>query len=215
MPNDVYFDAGLRGWLRVTSVAEAWRFAGWYTADDLYQEGFICYCKCRDKYTLALPVPGNRPDGYAHQNLFTTTPDDKQRRHFMVLVQRTFFNHIYTLSRRYPAAKEQPLSSLSRGDSDEPLTMEELLPPEPEEISALVALLHAPTEIADAVVKLVNDGLDGGKFLRSRLRERPNGQVRIGKLALRETSSQRMTRVLGDSELAGKTMAYIDRKSVV
>jgi hypothetical protein len=209
MPKDVFFDAGLRGWLRSTSVAEAWRVAGWYTADDLYQDGFICYCKCRDKYTLALPAPGDRPDGYAHQNLFTDTPNERQRRHFMNLVQRTFYNHIYTLSRRHPAALEQPLSSLSRGESDEPLTLEELMPAEPEEISALVALLHAPTEIADAVVKLVNDGIDGGKFIRSRLRVSKDGRVTIGKRALRETTDQRMTRVVGDPELVGKTLAYI------
>lgn len=209
MPKDAYFDAGLRGWLRSTSVAEAWRVAGWYTADDLYQDGFICYCKCRDRYTLALPAPGDRPDGYAHQNLFTDNPNAKQRRHFMNLVQRTFYNHIYTLSTRYPANKEQPLAALSLGDADEPATLEELLPPEPEEISALVALIHAPTEIAEAVVKLVNDGIDGGKYLRSRLRISSDGRVTIGKRAIRETTDQRMARVVGDPELVEKTLAYI------
>jgi hypothetical protein len=209
MPKDVYFDAGLRGWLRRTSVKEAWRVAGWYTADDLYQDGFICYCKCRDRYTLALPAPGDRPDGYAYQNLFTDTPNAQQRRHFMNLVQRTFYNHLYTLASRYPTTREQPLASLSKGETDEPLSLEELLPPEPEEISALVALLHAPTEIADAVVKLVNDGIDGGKYLRSRLRVSQDGRVTLGKRSLRETTDQRMARVVGDPELAGKTMTYI------
>jgi len=95
---DVYFDAGLRGWLKTTAVKEHWRVASWYSVEDLVQDGYVCYCKCRDRYTLAVPQPGDRPDGYAHQNLFTDQPNEKQRKHFMSLVQRAFYNHIYTLS---------------------------------------------------------------------------------------------------------------------
>jgi hypothetical protein len=204
---DAYFDSGLQGWLKTTAKAEHWRVAGWYTVDDLVQDGYICYCKCRDKYTLARPAPGERPDGYAHQDLCTDTPSSAQRKHFMALVQRAFYNHLYTLAVRYPATREQPLAMFSV-ENGEPLSMEELLPPQPEETSALIAVLYAPTEISEAIVKLVNDGIDGGKFLRSRLR-RNNGRVTIGRRALRETTQQRMVRILGDSELYDKTLAYL------
>lgn len=208
MPKDVYFDAGLQGWLTTTARAEYWRVASWYSVDDLIQDGYICYCKCRDRYTLALPEAGERPDGYKHQNLFTDNPTPVQRKHFMALVQRAFFNHIYTLSTRYPATREQPLAALST-EGDEPLTMEELLPPQPEETSVLIALLQAPTEISEAIIKLVNDGIDGGNYLRSRLRDR-NGRVQIvSRRALRETTGQRMTRVLGDPDLGRQTMTYL------
>lgn len=208
--NQVYLDTGVWGWLKSTAIAEHWRVAGWYSADDLFQDGFICYCKCRDRYTMRYPDPGDRPDGFAHQNLFTKTPSESQRKHFMNLLQRTFHNHIYTLALRYPATREEPVSALTVGESDDPVTMEELMASEPEGISALVAVLHAPTEIADAIVKLVNDGIDGGKYLRSRLRVSPDGKrVRTVRRAIRETTPEHMARILGDPELPAKTLAYI------
>jgi hypothetical protein len=200
---DVYFDSGLQGWLKTTAKAEHWRVASWYSAADLVQDGYICYCKCRDKYTLSV-------EGSKYQDLFTFSdegPSDTQRRHFMSLVQRAFYNRIYTLSVRYPATREQPLAMLSV-ENGEPSTLEEMVPPQPEEISALIAVLHAPTEIGEAIVKLVQDGVEGGSFIRSRLR-RHNGRVSIGRRALRETSQQRISRILGDDELSGKVLAYL------
>lgn len=204
-----YLDSGVRGWLRTTAIAEHWRVAGWYSVDDLFQDGFICYCKCRNAYTLSVPEPGDRPDGYKHQNLFTADPTEMQRKHFMNLVQRAFYNHIYTLSMRYPITREQPFAEITLEGSDEPVTAEELLAPEPEGISALVAVLQAPTEIGDAITKLINDGIDGGRYLRSRLRRTASGRIVRGKYELRETTEEHFARVVGDPELPQRVRAYL------
>jgi hypothetical protein len=198
--SDVYFDSGLQGWLKRTAKTEHWRVAGWQSVEDLVQEGYICYCKCRDRYTLGAPDLG-------HQDLCTDTPNSAQRKHFMSLVQRSFYNRVYTLAMRYPATREQPLTMCSN-ERGEPLSIEDSLPPQPEEISVLIAVLHAPTEISEAIVKLVNDGVDGSKYLRSRLRTN-NGRVTLGRRALRETTQQHLVRILGDDELPQKVLAYL------
>jgi hypothetical protein len=197
---EVYFDAGLQGWIKNTARREHWRMAKWYELSDLIQDGFLCYCKCRDKYTRGPPEPG-------FQALNTEHPTDAQRRHFMNLVQRAYFNHIMTLSSRFAAASEEPVSQLATGD-DEVATLESLLPPQSEEASLLMALKQAPAEISDAIRRLINDGLDGGEYLRSRLRER-DGRVTRGRRALRETTSAYLARVLGDPDLSKRTMAYL------
>jgi hypothetical protein len=200
---DVYFDSGLEGWLKRTAKTEHWRVAGWYSVDDLVGDGYVCYCKCRNKYTLGPPDPGAQD-----LRVFgSDTPNKDQRKHFMALVQRSFYNRLYTLAVRYPATREQPLAMCSN-ENGEPLTMDELLPAQPEEISALIAVLHAPTEIGEAIVKLVNDGVDGSRYVRSRLR-RSNGRVTLGRRALRETTQQHMVRILGDDDLLQKTLEYL------
>ena len=204
---DIYFDSGLRGWLKTTAVAEHWRVASWYSVDDLVQDGYICYFKCRDRYTLGPPKPG-RQALHPESGLPGPYPNDAQRRHFMSLVQRAFYNHIYTLAMRYPATQEQPMAAVSTVDG-EPVSMEELLPPQPEETSALIAVLQAPAEIGDAILKLVNDGIDGSRYLRSRLRVGPDGRITRGRRAIRETTEQHMGRILGDPELPKKTLAYL------
>lgn len=203
---DAYFDAGLRGWLKTTAVAEHWRVASWYDVDDLVQDGYICYIKCRDRYTFSPPMI----EGYQDLRLKRGhEPNKTQRQHFMSLVQRAFRNHVHTLSCKYPVLREQPLSDVVReGKPDEPVTMEELVPVVPEEISALYAIVNAPTEIGEAIVKLVNDGVDGSKYLRSRLRSR-DGRIKKGRLAIRETTEEHHTRILGDPFLADETLKYI------
>jgi hypothetical protein len=105
--SDVYFDAGLQGWIKNTARQEHWRMAKWYGLADLFQDGVLCYCKCRDKYTRGPPEPG-------FQALNTITPNDAQRRHFMQLVQRSFWNHIMTLSSRFAAMREELAATAAR-----------------------------------------------------------------------------------------------------
>lgn len=197
---DVYFDAGLQGWLKNTARREHWRVARWYQLSDLAQDGVICYCKCRNRYTLGPPKPG-------FQNLYTTAPSGAQRRHFMGLVQRAYYNHIMTLSSRFARACEDRVSDLVSG-GDETSTLENWLPPQPEEASVILAVKQAPAEIAEAISRLVQDGIEGGQYLRSRLRER-NGRMVVGRRALRETTSERLARVLGDPDLSQRTLAYL------
>src|ERR1017187_5465900 len=116
---DVYYDSGLEGWIKNTAFREHWRLRTWYSMEDLVQDGYICYCKCRNRYTMNPPSP-------EHQDLNTDTPNDAQRKHFMALVQRTFFNHIMTLSSKFTMCTENTLSELSAGD--DPVELENLMP---------------------------------------------------------------------------------------
>lgn len=197
---DVYFDDGVRGWINKTARDQYRRVAGWYGIDSLAQDGYICYLKCRNKYTLGPPDNG-------YQDLNTDTPSSAQRRHFMDLVKRSFANHINTLATRYPMSMERPVSELT-SDGDEATVLEGLMPAQQEEASVMVALAQAPGEIRDAINTLINDGIEGGQYLRSRLREK-DGRVTVGKRALRETTTVRLARILGDPDLSGKTLAYL------
>lgn len=219
---DVYFDLALQIWIKNKARQERWRVAGWYSVGDLEQDGYICYCKCRDKYTTAPPEPGDRPDGFAHQDLFTLVdgqPNEIQRRHFMSLVQRAFINHISTLSSNYPISKEEPVDCSVIEDSVS--ILEGLAPPVPEETTVLMALANAPTEISSAISVLISDGLEGQAYLRSKLHntlvvsKHASGGVSVstrtvrGRRALRETTVERFQRLLGDGEVERKTVAYL------
>jgi hypothetical protein len=200
---DVYFDAGLQGWIKNKARQEYWRVSRWYELGDLIQDGYICYLKCRNKYALNPPDPGAMP-------LNTGSPTQEQRRHFMALVKTTFFNHIMTLSSEFAAsAIEDNISNSGlSGPDGQPATIEDLLPPYHEEASAILAVLSAPAEISDAIQKLINDGAEGGKYLRSRLRRNGN-RVTRGRRALRETTSEHLARVLGNPDLPGQIVAYL------
>lgn len=212
-PKDVYFDTILRSWIASYARSQRWRIAGWYSVSDLIQDGYICYCKCRDAYTLG------EPDPTAIHDLNTSNPDKSQRRHFMALVQRAFINHIHTLSSRYMVNREEPIDCPASMDS---VTMlEELVPPQLEETSVLMALASAPVEISDAIGKLISDGVEGEAYLRTRLRRQfvvtkhasggVSTSIRVvrGRRALRETSTEYFARVLGDGDILRKTGAYI------
>lgn len=204
---DVYFDEGLERWIKATAWQEKWRVPSWYKIEDLIQDGYICYCKCRNNYTMALPEAGDREDGFKHGNLCTDTPTVVQRKHFMALVQRAFYNHITTLANKASDCQEDVECDLTP-TNDESIGLDAVAPPVPEDISLLVALYNAPAEIIEAIGKLIEDGKDGERYIRSRLRE-SNGRVKRGRKALRETTSQRLTRVLGDPDLAEKTKQFI------
>lgn len=201
--SDVYFDPGLQGWIKNKARQEYWRVSRWYELGDLIQDGYLCYLKCRNKYALNPPDPGAMP-------LNTSMPTNDQRRHFMALVKTTYFNHIMTLSSKFAAsAMEENISNsgLSRPDG-QPVTIEDLIPDENEAMTALLALKNAPTEIAEAIQKLVGDGSEFGNYLRSRLRYQGNRVVR-GRRALRETTGEHLARILGSVELSEQVRAYL------
>lgn len=195
-PN-VYFDQILQAWLWKTARESSWRFPEWYGPSDLVNDGIICYCKCRDRYTLADPAPG-------YQNLNTDAPDEAQRQHFMSLVQTAYTNHLNTLARRYPVHQEAPVDCSPLDDANTQL--ETLAEPLPEESSILMAIASAPTEIAEAIGKLVGDGEEA--FRRTRLRNR-NGRLIRGRRALRETTAEYYERQFGEPDLPAKVADYL------
>jgi hypothetical protein len=197
---DVYLDEGMLGWFERTARKEHWRMAAWYELKDLVQDGYVCYCKCRNAYALQDPKPG-------HPSLNTDNPTREQRRHFMALVKTTYYNHIMTLASKFSVVVEEatPATSLpgERGGS-----LEELLPPQAEEASLFLALANAPAELKDMVERLVRDGLDGGDYLRTHLC-RDGNRIRRMRQAVRETTAEYWERVLGTPDLPQKLAAYL------
>jgi hypothetical protein len=201
---DVYLDEGVVGWINKTARKEYWRVSRWYDLADLIQDGYVCYYNCRNRYTLTSPT---KP-GHQALNVFGVDgrPNKDQRKHFMALVKVSFYNHIMTLSSRFAANTETPECDLATADG--PADIESLAAAVPEEMSVMTALLNAPTEIGEAIAKLLNDGVEGGSYLRSRLRRR-DGRVTKARRALRETTSERLARVLGDPTMAERVRNYI------
>ena len=200
--SEVYLDEALKRWITKTAWKEHWRVASWFEIGDLIQEGYLCYLKCRNKYTLGPPEPG-------HQALDTTTPDDKQRRHFMALVQRAYFNRIMTLANQYTQGREEPIQA--REGETENTVLEQMLPPQSEVASVVSALVHAPVELQEALSKVASDvrvGLEGAEFARSKLYWEGN-RLRRGRRVRRETTSEFWLRVVGDGQFPQKLTAYL------
>lgn len=174
--------------------------ASWYELRDLIQDGYVCYLKCRNAYTLTPPKPGTQP-------LNTTTPNKEQRRHFMSLVQTAYRNHIMTLASKFAGGSEEPTPNTSEGD-ERGNSLEELLPPQQEEASVLLALATAPVEFKDAIERLIQDGFDGTNYARTHLYKDGN-RVRRSRRSLRETTAEYWARVLGEPDLPQRLGAYL------
>lgn len=59
---DPYLDAGMEGYIRNLAVREYWRVAGWYGPretglDDLIQDGYMCFARCRARYVDRVELP--------------------------------------------------------------------------------------------------------------------------------------------------------------
>lgn len=189
--NDPYLDEGLRLWINKTAYNNLWRAPSWYTAADLIQDGMMCYCKCRNKYT---------------ENIRKICPTlEDERRNFMALFQTAYINHIMTLAAKRADGTEHAISQLVE-DSADPWTA--FTPPEQESASLLVALKSAPQEIAELFEKLAQDGLEATGYVRSRLRKEGR-RVRLGRLALRETTVQYIDRVLGEPGAGQRVIDFI------
>jgi hypothetical protein len=198
MEKHVYLDRGLRGWIVNTSRAQHWRVSSWYSLEDLEQDGYLCYAKCWHHYRTLFDVPEPTPD---------------QRRHFMALVKTAYVNHIATLSTKFPvrcgeiavSQLDLPLDEklLPREASED--LLDRLLPPEAEQASVLCALAKLPVELADVVERLLQDGFDGGKYLRRKIN---NGTGRT-KHKVRETTAEYWERVLGQPNVPEKLAAYL------
>lgn len=198
--SDVYLDVVMTKWIATTAYKEHWRVARWISVDDLIQEGYVAYTKCRNRYTLGPPDEG-------HQALNTATPTLAQRKHFMALVQRAFYNAIFSLVRKHEAGREEYAEDSGMTEQDR---FDQILEPAPELASLSTALLSAPAEIREALARLVQDGLDGGAYLRHNLLEKA-GRPAPRRASIRETSEEHWGRVSGCPELECKLTEYLIR----
>jgi hypothetical protein len=171
---DPFLDEGLKRWIINKARKEHWRISSWYDLADLIQDGYLCYAKCRRRYTFL--TTKNHPG-----------PDDKRR--FMALLKAAFTNHIHTLSnKRCPELSE---AWLVHSDGA-PMTLEECAPVEEAgaELAAQVAAL--PEHLLALIAHL--SSLDDGMYKRER---------HSGRHKLRETTEENVRRMLGLPESSG------------
>lgn len=153
---DPYLDAGMKGWLAKAARENYGRIAN-YDIDDLLQEGYFCYYKCKARYV------GKRNQRNKHgkrcRYLSPTQPDNVSRQHFMSLVQRSVKNRMATLAWKHGGGYEVPISSLTPSDLEVEDVWESLLPTEHETATAASLLLSAPKEIKELFQLLINDAI--------------------------------------------------------
>lgn len=180
---DDYLDEGMRGWIHKTARKNLGRVAN-FDLDDLVQEGYFCYYKCRNRYVGVPPKPNK--DGMPRY-LPPSNPDKVARRHFQCLVQTTFNNRIKDLAFRQPKGWELAISDLA-GERTLELAWESILPVQDEDASVLTLLKNAPAEFKQLFDLLIDDALGFTGYRRV-------GDRRRGR---RETTNQRLNRLLLD-----------------
>jgi hypothetical protein len=186
-------DEGMERWIYKTAHKEHWRCRAWYDLDDLIQDGFLCYCKCYARYWELIQASDDRTE-------------DEKRRWFMALVQSSFYHKIMTLSSKAVQCTENTLAELSV--SDQEVSMEAVAGGEAEITTLVVALANAPAELAGVVKRLVEDGLDGGAYLRNKIRWEGTRRTRRAR-AVRETRREYYERLTGIADLPQKLAHYL------
>lgn len=173
MTADPFLDAGMRGWIVNTAKKNYWRVASWYEFDDLVQDGYMCYYKCRNRYAVL------RKAKYGDNS------EKVQRRRIMALVKVAYHNHIATLAMKQSRLREQAMSHVFDGE-DANAVWERYLPCSEEEATCHAMFANAPAEILGLIKVLNQDGLDAATYLRKR----------VGGRQLRETNDERFRRLL-------------------
>ena len=138
---DVYLDLGMRGWIANFARKNYWRVCSWYSLEDLIQDGYMCFAKCRSRY---------------REKFDTDNPTKDQRRHFQALVKTTFSNHISDLALKNRQLPMQPVSALAAvGESD--TWFEDKLSAEAPAATVTALLAGAPAELRALLVALTGD----------------------------------------------------------
>ena len=187
--DDIYLDAVLRGWIVNTAKKELWRMSDWYSLEDLVQDGYLCYCKCRERYKK-------------DKQLWSVAPTKMQRRWFMALVQTAYYNHIMTLATKASRTPED--SSVRLVDLLDTLVGTPVAVAE--EASITAALAKLPAELMDALEKLTNDAFDEGVYLRRKLSSNKVNSVRA---VIRETTNEHWERVLGQADVRERLTSFL------
>lgn len=182
--NDPFLDKAMRGWIFNTARKNYWRVSSWIEFEDLVADGYLCYYKCRNRYTLLT----DKAD---------PLPEDKKR--FMGLVQAAFSNHITNLANRRTAVNETALSACFDEDTSAE-QLDKLAPPQFEEATLRVLLATAPKEVVALLELLLKDGRDTVPYARTRIRRVTTAvgeRVRLMRRGRRESPNEHYCRRLG------------------
>lgn len=152
---DPYLDDGMQGFIANFARKNYWKVSSWYDLDDLVQDGFMCFAKCRARY-----VEMDNPE---------PTRDDI--RIMMARVRTTFERHIIKLAHNktggtIAAGVECSFASMGGPDKDfgDEVARIEPAPPGPESVAALLA--GAPWEVAELFTILAGDAARAAAFVR-------------------------------------------------
>lgn len=186
---DPYLDAGMHAFIINTAKREYWRVANWCDLDDLIQEGYLCYAKCRAKY--------RKLSAKNH-------PLQGDRKWMMSLVKTTFIRHIYfNLAGKMMHGHERAMSQLVSEDMTIEDAWDRVLPPQPDEMTAILRFTSLPSELKDLISILANDTKDQLRMLRRGPTKRSS----------RETSNEFYCRLLGldprERDVLGELREYL------
>lgn len=139
-------DRGMRVWIKKTAKMNIWRMPSHMDLEDLIAEGYLCFAKCKDRYTAVTHQPK-----------------------MMALVKRSFHNRITDLARERTKLHEVPAASL---DSDEGFS-EAILGAQDDEFFALLDLVKSAPDDVRSVLQLF---IDDGNIFRNNTRRFLNGK---------------------------------------
>lgn len=185
MIQDPYLDGGLHGWIHNTARKNYRRVAG-YTFNDMVQEGYLVFWKCKSRYVGKGTVTAR---GVLMRAL-PEIPDEQSRKHFMSLVQRALSNRIQDLVAKQPVGRELPIADMlpyEQRPNDDVDLLDKLLPSEDEVASVTDLIRTAPREVLQLLDLLISDLCDA----------RPRRRFGKGRLKTRETNARYWGRLLG------------------
>lgn len=87
-------DAIMERWLTSFARRNLWRVAVWYDIEDLIADGYMVFVQCRNKYWYVT-----------------------ERKHFMALFQRCYFNHITDLANKHSRDSSGYLAEVQKEDN--------------------------------------------------------------------------------------------------
>lgn len=126
-------DSGAQKWMIRYARKNYWRVSKWYEFEDLIQDGYMTFYKCRTRY-----------------------PNIKDAPHVMAMFKIMFVNHVTSLSNRVSKVPEIHAQDLSRTASEQ--TIWDILLPAADEMGTLYTLLkQAPDDLRDLFGVLFSD----------------------------------------------------------
>lgn len=186
MKSDPFLDAPMRGWLVNTVRREAWRVSEVCDPEELLQEAYFVYYKCRNRYSELTSKPN---------------PTKEDLRWFQSLVKTALTNHINTIAAKHKGVSVKALSQFKKADGSD-VSPDDLLPAGGETVTLRVLIAQAPEEIKTLIKLLIGEGDALIDFAR----------VKIGRRSIRETTNEYYCRLLKldprENDIVGTVRQY-------
>lgn len=130
------YNGPIQGWAVNYSAANAWKVSAIMELDDLLQESYMIFLKCKARYPVL-----------------------EEAKHFMALYKRAFTNHVTDLAELASRSKDETDHDISVihmthcGETDNDGRLATLLRQAPREVQMVLNLmLNAPQELVDLTV---------------------------------------------------------------